>query len=118
MITVDAGIAGLLVGIVGSVLIILALALVDTKRDMEHYKENNCALLRERWTLNPYAHLLGKEVEAKVYEASNWERVVVVAVSWRGAVCVRPVRDMQAKGRWIHKDVAPMRVLEVGNNDD
>lgn len=118
MITIDVGIAGLLVGIVGSVLMLLALALVDTKRDMEHYKEKSCALSRELWTLNPYAHLLGKEVEAKVYAASNWERVVVVAVSWRGAVCVRPVRDMQTKGRWIHKDAAPMRVLEVGNNDD
>ena len=102
-----------MVGIVGSVLIILALALVDTKRDMEHYKEKNCALLRELWTLNPYAHLLGKEVEARVYEGSTYERMVVVAVSWRGSVCVRPVRDMEAKGRWIPKNKVPLRVIEV-----
>ena len=117
MITVDAEIVGLLIGIVGSVITLLALAQVDTKRDMEHYKEKSCALSRELWTLNPYAHLLGKEVEAKVYAASNWERVVVIAVSWRGAVCVRPVRDMQTKGRWIHKNVAPMRVREVSDDE-
>ena len=62
---------------------------------------------------NPYAHLLGKTVEAKVYEASEWERMVVVAVSWRGAVCVRPEHDLGTIGRWIKKDLTPTRVREV-----
>ena len=53
MITVDTDIAGLLIGIVGSVLMLLALAQVDTKRDMEHYKEKSCALSRELWTFLP-----------------------------------------------------------------
>ena len=62
---------------------------------------------------NPYARLLGRVVEAKVYEGSKWEKVLVVAVSWRGSVCVRPVRDLSSKGRWIHKTVAPERVREL-----
>lgn len=62
---------------------------------------------------NPYAHLLGKTVEAKVYEASEWERMVVVAVSWKGAVAVRPEWDLQTKARWIHKSKVPDRVREA-----
>ena len=60
-----------------------------------------------------YAHLLGKTVEAKVYEGSKWERMVVVAVSWKGAVAVRPEWDLQTKARWIHKDKVPYRVREI-----
>ena len=65
---------------------------------------------------NPHAHLLGRTVEARVYEASKWERMVIVAVSWRGAVCVRPSRDMSAPGRWIPKQFVPQRVREVQGN--
>lgn len=65
---------------------------------------------------NKHAHLLGKTVEAKVYEGSNWERMVVVAVSWRGAVAVRPVWDLHAKSRWIQKHLVPQRVREVRRN--
>ena len=62
---------------------------------------------------NQHARLLGKTVEAKVYEGSKWERMVVVAVSWKGAVAVRPEWDQEAKARWIHKDKAPYRVREI-----
>ena len=62
---------------------------------------------------NPHARLLGRVVEARIYEASDWERVVVVAVSWKGGVCVRPMRDMEAPGRWIRKQLVPDRVREV-----
>lgn len=65
--------------------------------------------------LNKYAHLLGRTVEAKVYEASSWERMVIVAVSWQGAVCVRPVRDMRTKGRWIRKNLVPSRIRELSD---
>ena len=67
---------------------------------------------------NPYEAWLGRECWVRPAGRDKWRKHVIVAVSWRGAVCVRPVRDMQTKGRWIHKDVAPMRVREVGNNDD
>lgn len=51
---------------------------------------------------NQYARYLGEEVLAKVYEASDWERCVIVAISWHGSVCVRPADDLATKGRWIH----------------
>lgn len=63
--------------------------------------------------LNPHAHLLGKVVEAKVYEASEWELMVVVAVGWHGAVCVRPLSDTSYRGRWIRSELAPSRIREV-----
>lgn len=62
---------------------------------------------------NPYAHLLGRVVEARVYEASDWERMIVVAVSWKGAVAVRRVADPDSKARWIRKDVTKERVRMV-----
>ena len=62
---------------------------------------------------NPYAKLLGRTVEAKVYAESRWERMVVVAVSWHGAVCVRPESDMKTKGRWIASELTPSRVREI-----
>ncbi len=65
-------------------------------------------------SLNPYAFLLGRVVEARVYEASRWERMVVVAVSWKGAICVRPEADPLASARWISKEAAPERVRMIG----
>lgn len=118
MITISAGVAAAVFIVGGLVLIVLCTWLWVKVEDERYWYEASVELMDFRDGLNPYAHLLGKEVEAKVYAASNWERVIVIAVSWRGSVCVRPVRDMQTKGRWIHKDVAPMRVREVGNNDD
>ena len=64
---------------------------------------------------NPYARLLGRVVEAKVYEGSDWERMLVVAVSWHGSVAVRPVRDLSTKARWIHKSKVPTRVREIAD---
>lgn len=61
---------------------------------------------------NPYAHLLGAEVEVRKYEASDWERCVVTAVSWHGAVCVR--RQHDAKGFWVDSERAPTHVREIG----
>lgn len=68
---------------------------------------------RDGRAMNPHARLLGQVVEAKIYEASDWERMVVVAVSWEGAVCVRRLSNMRGRGRWIPKDKAPHRVREV-----
>lgn len=63
--------------------------------------------------VNEHARLLGRTVMAKVYEGSPWERMVVVAVSWKGAIAVRPEWDPEARARWIRKDVAPQRVREI-----
>ena len=67
---------------------------------------------------SPYARLLGRTVDAKVYEGSKWERMVVVAVSWRGAVAVRPVSDLSARARWIHKNHVPQRVRELSDGQN
>lgn len=102
-------------------------AQLDKKRDMAAQWSNtaeNAIAAAEGWMAeyerlksvapkNPYAHLLGKEVEARVYEASDWERMVVVAVSWKGAVAVRRVSDPGSKARWIHKSKTAERVRMV-----
>ena len=67
---------------------------------------------------SPYAHYLGRTVEAKVYPVSRWERMVVVAVSWRGAVAVRPASDLETHARWISADLVPSRVREVTEWDE
>lgn len=67
---------------------------------------------------NPHARWLGRTVEARVYEGSDWERMVVVAVSWKGSLAVRPERDMQTKARWIRKQLVGERVREIGEGDN
>lgn len=67
---------------------------------------------------SPYAHYLGRTIEAKVYPVSRWERMVVVAVSWRGAVAVRPADDLNTHARWISADLVPSRVREVEWQDE
>lgn len=62
---------------------------------------------------NQYARFLGEEVMAKVYEASDWERCVIVAISWHGSVCVRPADDLATKGRWIHHAFARGRIKGI-----
>jgi hypothetical protein len=113
MITISAEVIGLVFVLLVSVFVILACNLQDARRELEYCESWRNDLLKEHWSLNQHAHLLGKQVDARVYEGSPWERMVVVAVSWRGAVCVRPVRDMQTKGRWIPKNLVPLRVMEV-----
>lgn len=80
------------------------------------YKEAAKRLERLQFT-SPYARLLGRVVEAKVYEDSEWESMVVVAVSWKGSVAVRPVRDLSAKARWIRKERVPQRVREKATQE-
>ncbi len=62
---------------------------------------------------NKFGLLLGRTVEAKVYDGSKWERMVIVAVSWRGAVAVRPEWDLETKARWIPKCKVAERVRAV-----
>lgn len=63
--------------------------------------------------MSPHARMLGRVVEVKKFEGSEWERAVVVAVSRHGAVCVRRLSDMEARGFWLNKDLAPHRVREI-----
>lgn len=104
----DAGticiIAALVIAIIN-----LTMWLIEVKSD---YDAAALALMCRQFE-NPHGQILGKVVEAKIYEDSDWERMVVVAVSWRGAVCVRPTSDDDAPGRWIRKEVVGDRVREV-----
>jgi len=76
-----------------------------------------CNVGDERPARNPYAHLLGAEVEVDKFGDGNWERCVVVAVSWKGGVRVRRVSEMDERGHgngfWMSKTVAPQRVRLV-----
>ena len=74
--------------------------------------------LSRRQFASPYAHYLGRTIEAKVYPVSRWARMVVVAVSWRGAVAVRPESDPTTHARWISADLVPERVREVTEWDE
>ena len=65
--------------------------------------------------MNPHAWMLGRTVDARVYEGSDWEHMVVVAVSWKGAVCVRPLENLSTRGRWIRKELVPERVRVIDN---
>ncbi len=70
--------------------------LVDARAMAWHYA-------RESAKLNKYAHLLGRTVWVKKYEASRWEQAIVVAVSRRGSVAVRRTSDPKESAHWIDK---------------
>lgn len=81
----------------------------DLMRDLDAAKETTRFLV-EMMPHNAYARFLGEEVLAKVYEQSDWERCVIVAVSWHGSVCVRLADDLACKGRWIRHGLTNGRV--------
>lgn len=89
----------------------------DIMRDLDAAKKTT-RLLVEMMPHNAYARYLGEEVMAKVYEASDWKRCVVVAVSWHGSVCVRPADDLATKGRWIHHAFERGRVKPIGEQHE
>ena len=61
-------------------------------------------------SINPYAPMLGKTVEYKKFEASDWEVGVVIVVSWHGAM---QIRDKYDNTFWISKVKAKTNVREV-----
>ena len=63
-------------------------------------------------TLNPYAHLLGRVVEAQRYEGGEWSQYVVVAVGWHGSMCLRSLTEPTRNGFWLHRWEAD-RVREI-----
>ena len=103
------------------IIAILALTCV-TLGAIAYVANRNASDLAERLEhlqfTSPYAHYLGRTVEVKVYAASRWERMVVVAVSWHGAVAVRPAADLKTRARWIRADLVPERVREVTEWDE
>ncbi len=58
-----------------------------------------------------YREWLGRECWVRPCSRIAWRRCVVVAVSWRGAVCVRDAdRVHEDSGRWIKKQSVGWRV--------
>lgn len=66
----------------------------------------------DRRVTNPYAHMLGRVMEVRKYEASDWEPCVVVAVGWHGSVCVRRICDLDRPGFWVQSDRARTHLRE------
>lgn len=67
------------------------------------------SLLDERGRMSPHAHWLGRRVMVRKYDASDWEPATVVAVSHKGALCVR--RDDERRGWWMDARRVPGRVV-------
>lgn len=61
-------------------------------------------------TGNPYAKWLGRRCWVRPIRGGKWEPHVIVAVSWRGAICVRDAGSMDRDGYWIKKQNVPFRV--------
>lgn len=59
---------------------------------------------------NGYSEWLGRECWVRPASRPRWRRHVVVAVSWKGAVCVRDADRMSENGYWIKKQSVPFRV--------
>ena len=89
----------------------------DLMRDLDASRSAN-VMLMNYLPHNAYARYLGEEVLAKVYEASEWKRCVIVAVSWHGSVCVRHADDLATKGRWIHHAFERGRVKPIGEQHE
>ena len=67
----------------------------------------------DRRVASPHAHMLGRLMEVRKYDASDWEPCVVVAVGWHGSVCVRRLCDIDRPGFWVHHDRAMTHLREV-----
>jgi hypothetical protein len=65
-------------------------------------------LLGEAGRLSPHARLLGRRVEVRKYDGSDWEAAVVVCVSHHGSLCIR--RDGERRGWWMDSHRVPGRV--------
>lgn len=59
---------------------------------------------------NPYSKWLGRKCWVRPCGRATWEEHVIVAVSWKGAVCVRRTDRMHEDGYWIKKQNVRWRV--------
>lgn len=59
---------------------------------------------------NPYGHWLGRHCWVRPIGRAEWREHVIVAVSWRGAVCVRRADALSEEGYWIKKQNVRHRV--------
>ena len=61
-------------------------------------------------TPSPYADWLGKRCWVRPVGRESWAQHVIVAVSWKGAVCVRRLDKPDDDGYWIKKQNVSWRV--------
>ena len=61
--------------------------------------------------LNPHARWLGRRVLVHKYDACPWELATVVAVSHKGALCIR--RDTEEGSWWMKPSRVRERVREL-----
>ncbi len=59
---------------------------------------------------SPYASWLGCECWVRPTSRDKWRKHVIVAVSWRGAVCVRDAERINEDGYWIKKQNVKWRM--------
>jgi hypothetical protein len=59
---------------------------------------------------SPYGRWLGRTCWVRPCGRPNWVAHTIVAVSWRGAVCVRRADRMEDDGYWIKKENVLWRV--------
>lgn len=59
---------------------------------------------------NPYGDWLGKTCWVRPSGRVVWSEHVIVAVSWRGAVCVREIDRLHEDSYWIKKQNVRWRV--------
>lgn len=96
--------------------IFIAAAMDDIARQLALMQLNVSSMrsdMLKMMDLNPHAHLLGKTVEYRKFEASDWQRGVVWCVGIHGGLCIRDAEYLEQPGKWIDSDKAVYRVREV-----
>ena len=58
----------------------------------------------------PYGRWLGRTCWVRPLHRESWRECVIVAVSWKGAVCVRDAGSLDEDGYWIKKYNVEWRV--------
>lgn len=59
----------------------------------------------------PYSRWLGRECWVRPVGRAVWRKHVIVAVSWKGAVCVKNAENLNQDGYWIKKQNVRWRVM-------
>lgn len=111
-----------MVGVIVYVMVVVAMAVMvaATLRECDRLHDeasvllaNNaelaarCATLESRMPRNEHARMLDETVDAKVRERDEWQPMLVVAVSHKGSLAVRPVSEPGRAAKWI-----PARLVE------
>lgn len=68
---------------------------------------------------NPFSHWLDRECWVRPCARETWRRHVIIAVSHKGAICVRERARQDQKGYWIKKENVPQRMrFSIGKDGE